>query len=158
MGKQPYTGTTVTDIFFNVPGEKWSSYITHRHSRVLSFRFQRANISEKCLEFEVLVKEKRKRKERKTYFCQKETTVSLTFWTWKTESCPLCDGVSPQRRPWREPSSWASATLWETWAPSQTGMFSCRTSLWWRVSSCPGTLLLFSHSLITIWLFFHSWR
>lgn len=47
--------------------------------------------------------------------------------------------VSPQLLPWKEPSSWASATLWETSAPNQTEMSSCRTSLWWRASSCPGT-------------------
>lgn len=46
--------------------------------------------------------------------------------------------VSPQLLPWKEPSSWALVTLWETSAPNQTEMFSCRTSLWWRASSCPG--------------------
>lgn len=58
--------------------------------------------------------------------------------------------VSPQLLLWKEPSSWALATLWETSAPNLTEMFSCRTSLWWRASSCPGTHS-FIHTL-NIWL------
>lgn len=40
----------------------------------------------------------------------------------------------------KAPSSWASVMLWETSARNQTEMFSCRTFLWWRASSCQGTL------------------
>lgn len=38
----------------------------------------------------------------------------------------------------KEPSSWALATRWATWAPSLREMCWCRTSTWWRASSSPG--------------------
>lgn len=50
---------------------------------------------------------------------------------------------SQQHQPWKVPSSLASVTLWETSALNQTEMFSCRTSLWWKVLSCLGTCFAF---------------
>lgn len=60
--------------------------------------------------------------------CRHDTTLLFSPLSTSRPPPPLC----------KEPSSWASATRWATWAPSLSEMCWCRTSMWWRASSSPG--------------------
>lgn len=59
-----------------------------------------------------------------------------------------CDVLSsifpyrPHRRPWRGPFSSVLAIQWATSPPSLTETCLCKTSMWWRVSFCPGQCYL----------------